>query len=178
MQKLRLFLGIPLTDTVREVLKKSVRNIPGKIVPARNWHLTLHFLGMITEDKIPLLEKILVENLEEEAFQISLSRFGGFPTVERARVLWLGPREGFEKLLNMGTKLGEALKANGFHVDERPLIPHLTLSRFGRPKDVTEWISEIHLKELILPISEIVLYQSILGEHGSHYQKLFSVQLK
>lgn len=180
--KRRLFLGIPLTDDVRRHLKSQLHDIPGRAVPSPNWHFTLHFLGDVEEEN----EKLLIEELKKresnmelgKSFEITVTHLGAFPTLRYAKIMWVGIKKGTEEMTDVAAKIGESLKQLHFKVDERPYVPHLTIARFQRPKNLTGWLEHHSLKSVNMKVEEIILYESILGEGGSQYNKRETFFLK
>ena len=51
MEAIRVFAGVPLPIETRVALAERIGHldIPGKIAPAENWHLTLRFLGSVDQ---------------------------------------------------------------------------------------------------------------------------------
>lgn len=175
--KKRLFLGIPLTDEVRRVLKSQLKNIDGKVVPSPNWHFTVHFLGEVEEEVHAQLEKTL-DNIDlGKSFNVTITHLGAFPTPRYAKILWIGVTEGGEGVAAIAGNLAEPLRALGFRIDERPFVTHMTISRFQHPKNLTKWLSHHSLKKITMPITELVLYESVLGGDSAQYTKLRSFPL-
>jgi 2'-5' RNA ligase len=93
---LRLFIALPLPHEVEIELDRllTVLRPKGpevKWVPPNNIHLTVKFLGD-TEEK--LVDKIKVA-LDEVAagyqpFDTTIDQIGGFPNLNRPRVIWIG----------------------------------------------------------------------------------------
>lgn len=170
--KRRLFLGIPLSDLARKHVKNELQNLPGKIVPSPNWHITLHFLGDVEEDQQSLLTEQLRKIHLGDSFEVTLSHLGAFPTLRYSKIMWLGLSAGVENTTQVANLLAEELKYLKFKVDIRPFVPHITLSRFPQPKNLSKWLSHHEFKEVSMKVEEVILYESILGAGGSTYTPL------
>jgi len=167
----RCFLAVPLTDYARNHIKK-LGILPGRKVPLEKLHLTLHFLGNVEEQALNALIKELKTTPLGQPFEIQFSELGAFPKQTHARVLWLGVKKGSEELNQLVLTLGEKLKALNFKIEERPYLPHLTISRLDPPKNLTTWIDFTSFKPFVMPAQEIILYQSVLEENQSRYLEL------
>ena len=176
--KKRIFIGIALPEQVREDLKKDLENIPGRMVPPENWHFTLQFLQIAEEIKLERLKHILSSLNFGSAFSATLKNLGAFPNESSAKLLWVGLNEGAKELAAMADNITQVLAKEGYKVDTRPYIPHLTISRLLPHRKVSDIIQTIQIKEHAFKIEEIILYQSILGEESSHYVHLASYQLQ
>ena len=95
----RLFLGVPLSEELRDALGEHLRRalpggVPGRAVVPANWHLTLRFLG----DADAGQHRLLVEALEKAPlgprFPMVLGGLGAFPRARRAAVVWVGVVDG------------------------------------------------------------------------------------
>lgn len=175
----RLFLAVPLTSEVRRSLERSLpRDLPGKVVPAPNWHLTLRFLG----DTPPELHDRLHDGLQAgpigRAFEISFGALGAFPRAERARVIWVGVSRGAGRLAELGREVEAHCVAAGFPPESRPFSAHLTITRLDPPAAVTGVLARVRPIEIAMPVERVVLYRSLLGNGPPRYEELFSYPLE
>ena len=86
----RVFLAVPVPSEVRAALAAHVASldIPGRLVPAENWHLTARFLGTVDELTYERFLGELAQADLPDAFPVRLGRIGVFPT-QRER-MWSG----------------------------------------------------------------------------------------
>ncbi len=88
-------------------------------------HLTLRFLGPLTDDDLAAAERA-ADTLNAEPVTVRIDRIGHFA---RARVLWCGPAAPGPGLIELAGRLEKALGHQGFAPDTRPFRPHITLAR-------------------------------------------------
>jgi RNA 2',3'-cyclic 3'-phosphodiesterase len=110
------------------------------------WHLTLAFLGEVSEDTA----KALGPRLERAAHRhpslsLSFASGGAFPAPARARVFWTGIRGDGRALEALARSVAAgARRAGAPPPDEgRRFRPHLTLARCREPADVRELVEAL-----------------------------------
>ncbi|HOW89133.1 MAG TPA: RNA 2',3'-cyclic phosphodiesterase [Elusimicrobiales bacterium] len=101
-----------------------------KWVPARDMHLTWVFLGEITEaGAIPAIRaRLTAAAAASGRVAAELGGIGGFPSLDRPRVLWLGFGAGADKLSELARRLRDGLEKDGYRPDGE-FVPHITLAR-------------------------------------------------
>ncbi|MBW3570431.1 MAG: RNA 2',3'-cyclic phosphodiesterase [Gemmatimonadetes bacterium] len=171
----RLFVGVPLTDTARRAIQEHLRRwmpdgVPGRPVPAANWHLTLRFLGATRTDQLAAIVRHLRAADPGEAFQAGFGGLGAFSRPRSARVLWIGLADGVERMRGLARTAEDAARVAGFAPEEKPFSPHLTLSRIQPPRDVTRAIERVPPLDLRMPVQEVVLFRSHLGGGPARYE--------
>ncbi|RME25966.1 MAG: RNA 2',3'-cyclic phosphodiesterase [Deltaproteobacteria bacterium] len=101
-----------------------------KWVRPGNMHITLKFLGEIATASVEPLGRALRKELGAvRPFDIELAGCGSFPPRGRPRVLWVGVREGAERLKELAERVEDACAGLGFARESRPFRAHLTLAR-------------------------------------------------
>ncbi len=183
----RTFICVEITDkeilyTIENTITR-LKKIQG-VKPAKptQMHLTLKFLGEITETQIEQIKEIL-DLWKEKRFDLSLEEVGCFPNLKQIRVIWMGIQEGKEILIQLAKKINEELKPIGIPAERRSYIPHLTLARvkYLKNQDKDALIRLIKELEFIKggkqTINEIILMKSTLTPNGAIYEKLYSVLL-
>ncbi len=168
----RIFAAVPLPPEIRMALadRTSVLDIPGRLVPPENWHLTLRFLGIVDE---VTYERFLagMNGIEEVSpFPIRLGSLGGFPNERKATVLWADVSDGVETLGRLNEIAEEAARAAGLEPEERPYRPHFTLSRIRPPEDISALTAE--KLDLRWSCDEILVYESRFNGGGVRYEPL------
>ena len=158
-------------------LAEQVRDldIPGKLAPVENWHLTLRFLGKV--DQVTY-ERFLVglQRIEEQAsFPISVDRFGAFPRAKRATVVWAGIDRGESELSKLNEIAEDAAVGAGLTSEERPFHPHITLARVRPPRDV-RWLEQEPV-DVMWECDRVVVFQSHLGGGPARYEPLEAFEL-
>jgi len=173
----RLFLGIQVPLGVSRHLIGQLLEVPGRIVPPQNWHLTLHFLGAVEDEKLPLIHTSLQSILLGDPFLLTFDHLGAFPNSKRAHSLWIGVGEEAEEVQRVVQLTGDALELLGFEIDQRPHVPHLTVRRFSLPLNIAKLIETLSLKKETMKVDHLVLYESILNQGSPRYVKLYAYDL-
>ena len=168
--RVRLFLGIPLPANDRTplvALQEKVKPQLGgwRVVPAANWHVTVHFLGEVEALKIPPLEKWLRSLTVPKLPALTWNRWFAFPAATEATTAGLATSAAptWER---WAKELGGGLAALGFPVEKRTFVPHLTLfrRREGQPTVLPDDVPNFPFQP-----SALCLYESRVTDSGSVY---------
>jgi 2'-5' RNA ligase len=171
----RLFIGVPLTEEARGKIDAHLRaalpdGIPGRAVPAANWHLTLRFLGVTQPDQLTTIVRHLRDAELGDAFDVGFGGLGAFSRPRSARVLWIGLTEGVECMKVLARIAEDAARAARFAPEEKSFKPHLTLSRIQPPRDVTAAIRRVPPLDLRMPVDQVVVFRSHLRGGPARYE--------
>ena len=170
----RLFVAIDVPDAVRSCLATAIaplrEDVPGKWVPAQNWHVTMKFLGSTW----PRLVEWVHETCEHvaanhEEVETSLAALGAFPGERRARVLWAGLDDPGERFATIASAL-EAALAPEFKTEKRAFTAHLTVARFDPPAPLAGRLEGIDVASDPFVVDRLVLYRSHLRRPAPVYE--------
>lgn len=186
--KLRLFIAFDIPEEARSLLaaivEKHKEEFPeARWVKAENLHLTLKFIGDYEEEKLDRLSNEIRKTAASgSSFRAALGGCGGFPSSRKARVLWVGMRNGQEEAALMAGKLDSRLDKVGVKRENRPFKGHLTLARLRRPLDCSSLLEKMEeelkpVSDVFFEVKEMTLYRSILGPGGPTYVSLEKVAL-
>jgi RNA 2',3'-cyclic 3'-phosphodiesterase len=110
------------------------------------WHVTLAFLGEVSQDVVPDLSTRLERAAGHHQTQdLAVQGGGAFPGAGRARVVWAGLRADQRALTALaGSVAAGARRAGAPSPDEdRRYRPHITLARLREPADVRALITSL-----------------------------------
>ncbi|MFC1557758.1 RNA 2',3'-cyclic phosphodiesterase [candidate division KSB1 bacterium] len=183
---MRTFIAIDVSDEVRRavgaftsVLKRE--NARVSWVKPENVHITLKFLGEIDKEKIPgINEAIQVCARNQKPFEIEIKGSGGFPNLNRPRVIWVGMTEGAEELKRLAGAVDNELSKLGFQKEKRAFKPHLTIGRVKTINDTESFIEKMNSTDFYggrFTAGEMLLMKSDLKPTGAEYTKLETVNL-
>ncbi len=187
---IRAFIAIDLPDDLRAALgevqarmRRAHLGVKVSWVKIENMHLTLQFLGYVPDDKIPDISATLEQVCAAyRAFAVPVGGVGAFPNVNRARVLWVGCRDGEGHLKTLARAVQAAMWEFGFEPEQREFAAHLTLGRVKIPRPDTALTKLLDsLRDCAcgtLRVDAVHLFQSQLNPQGSIYTKLSSHALK
>lgn len=191
MAVIRSFIAVDLPVALNTALEKASNQLqeelsggPVRWVPVNNIHLTLKFLGDVSEKNIPVFETILkTEAASHHVFEISVGGFGVFPNATRPRVLWVGV-EAPDELMSLQRRIDMETARLGYAPEQRAFNPHLTLGRVSRnatPSQVRK-ASAVLKKHKIgflgaARIETVTLYRSDLSPDGAVYSKISTATL-
>lgn len=140
----------------------------GRRVPLSNQHITLVFLGDVQTTDNAKVRRIL-RSAAAEAFTLQIDKLS---YRRRGGMMWARAAQVPEALDALVRRLRSALAAQGFVIDDRAFVPHITLLRDAH--------KPTQLPVLTLPdwhVGELTLVRSNLDNHGARYEIMFRVPL-
>ena len=177
---MRAFIAIDLPDSIRAALGRAQASFRSAC-PDAGWtrpegiHLTLKFLGEISDAQVREVRESLKKLGRFESFTVGLKGFGFFPDARRPRVFWTGVVAP-ANLSWLAEQIEAAMQAIGFAREERPFRPHLTLARFKGPQPppaLQALVAQQREEELgNFEVSEFFLFESELSPKGAKYRKV------
>ena len=168
---LRLFVGIEFPPELKLRLSLLSTSIPGaRWVDPGNFHLTLRFIGEVTEDVAADIDEALA-CIRARHFSLQLAGTGIFGG-ERPRSLWVGV-ERDPDLVALHGKIELALIRMGLEPEPRKFRPHVTLARLRYPDlpMLGEFLAgNAQFRADPLPVEQFSLVASYPTKSGSIYE--------
>ena len=188
---IRTFIAVDLPPGVLEALgqvtaqlQEKLPDTPVRWVNHQKMHLTLKFLGDISNENISMVEKILYsEAAKRQAMEIGIGGIGAFPKMRHPRVIWIGV-EAPTELFDLRRGIEDGVARLGYNYDKYDFTPHLTLGRISRKasaRDVRKVGNVLHEFQVgfigVARIEAVHLYRSELRPEGAQYTCLYSAPL-
>jgi 2'-5' RNA ligase len=145
MALIRAFIAVELPEGLKKELTELEVQLKKNSPPVVRWvdpssiHITLKFLGEISEDSIDELMLAIEEAARGiQPFKLQIREVGAFPGLDRAQVLWVGVKGDVDKIAQLQKRIEANTEQLGFPRETRAFTPHLTLGRVrdeARPGD-------------------------------------------
>lgn len=141
----------------------------GRRVPKANLHLTLAFVGSVSQDQLRQLQSPPAR-VFPQTFILKLDTWGCW---NEKGIGWLGPSHIPASLRSLAENLGDWLRAAGIKLETRPFAPHVTLVRRANDEALPAAMTPLDW-----PVSEVVLLDSVLTIGGARYSALGAWKLE
>ncbi len=183
---MRLFAALDLDEPARRAVEEGQAALRAAIDADLRWvqpaqlHLTLVFLGELTDSRIDRPIAALTPPVPQSAFEIILAGLGVFPPRGAPRALWTGIREGEASVLALHREVVTRLRQVGLDRASGPFHPHLTIARFrrSRPADRHAVLEHPAFERAIRQkIDHVTLYKSELSSGPPRYVELARANL-
>jgi RNA 2',3'-cyclic 3'-phosphodiesterase len=188
---MRLFVAVDIDDRTRGGVARAIDALRTAMEPAQSsarvsWiapdrlHLTLQFIGQVSEEAAAAIEARLGPRFDLTAFEMRLGSIGAFPRGGRPQVIWLGIDRGADALAALHEAVERRLADVPFRRESRAFSPHLTLARFkrGGTRADVERIARLPLEPGAgCTIDHVTLYESRLSPRGPTYTPLLVTPL-
>jgi 2'-5' RNA ligase len=184
---MRAFIAVDLEEEIKgnisrfiEKFDTDLRNV--KWIKYQGMHITLKFLGEVSEAKIRKMGEIVGRITSEfQPFSLKIKGTGTFPHAKRnPRILWLGV-ESDQTLLFLQEKIETGLEKLGILKEKRKYHPHLTLGRVRTNFKLQSILDELerHREDIFgeMTVKKILLFQSILKPSGAEYKIISEFEL-
>lgn len=160
----RIFIAINLPEDIKKALFfhiERLSELPAKWTAKENLHITLEFLGNISDEELLDVFKDTRELADKHTiFDLKLDKICYGPSGKTPRMVWaIGPK-----------------------IEELNLIPHVTLARIRKwdwqriePEERPEVDEDINLE---FSVDSIEVMESVLRRSGPEYMVLESFKLK
>jgi 2'-5' RNA ligase len=177
---MRAFIAVDLPSPLHTALASAQQTFRSACPDAR-WtrpdgiHLTLKFLGEISDAQAKQVVEALTPIGRFEAFSVEVKGFGFFPNARRPRVFWAGV-EAPPALAELAAQVDGAMEKIGVEREARAYSPHLTLARFHVPRAQPALEAALARYEATplgaFDASEFFLFESKLSPQGAQYRKV------
>lgn len=156
------------------------RGVDVRWVAPQNLHVTLRFLGQVTEPMVAAIQDGFEPALRTVApFEVTAAGLGVFPDAQHPKVVWVGLRDDGALGRLQGT-VSEVLVGMGFAPDEKPFRSHVTIGRVrsGEGDALAACLAESGERTYgAFTVREIVCYRSDLHPSGADYHMLWRLPL-
>ena len=146
-----------------------------KAVEEENIHITLKFLGEISEEQIARVAEI-IQSISFKSFTLEFKGVGVFPSPSRPSVVWAGVTGEASEMLAVFTELEQGLKSLGFEPERRLFQPHVTLCRVRSGRNRAQLAEAVRNMEDegfgTLRVEHIRLKKSVLARSGPIYSTI------
>lgn len=180
---MRVFIAVEIPESIRakvahvsEILQRS-NLINGSFVSKENLHLTLKFIGDISEEQLEKIKNKLKE-IHFHRFNSKTEKIGFFPSEKYIKVIWIGIVS--EDLERLSSLINDSLGEIGFLKDQKGFENHLTIARIKNAKNkdlLMEKMKNIHIKPENFDVDKFHLIKSELTSKGPIYKKIASFDL-
>lgn len=177
------FLAVDLSNDERHVLSAALTEaspgavIPGRRAPVDNWHITLRFLGECTELQAEHVMHSLSEMIDAGPERIWCIGLGAFPKASKANVVYVAVDDPKGILGYLDAVCNEAATDAGFEPENRPHVPHLTLSRLRPGRDVRSLFEAYGEFRAPISIGGVTLMRTRRTRNGLHYEPIDHIAL-
>lgn len=131
----------------------------GRALPEPSIHLTLAFLGDAAEERLPAALRA-ARRVRGSIHRLPIEQAKRWSDHE---LVWVGPNRTPVELALLARSLGSELRAEGFEIESRPFLAHVTVVRKAG-KAVLPALPAVEW-----PVTEFMLVHSTLSRHGSSY---------
>ena len=183
---MRAFIAVEISDEIKDLLVRVESHLKYagadiKWVDPKIIHLTLKFLGEITDNKCEAVKSALDAITKcLKPFEMTVKDIGTFPNSVHPRVIWAGLGDGASEAVELAKHIEEAMSKIGFPAESREFSPHLTIGRVRSSSNMEKLKDKISSASLeIRPggivshkVISVILFQSTLTPQGSIYTKL------
>jgi 2'-5' RNA ligase len=176
---MRLFIALDLPETIESALMEVREALDpdgghARWVGRGSMHLTLKFLGEVSENRVPEIRRVL-ERIGCGPVEARISGIGFFPNDRAGRILWAGIQS--ERLPALAAEVEEAMAGLGFPPESRAFRPHLTLARASRKGTMgSRWVEAAKTPNEpefgSFTARSFFLYRSRLEKRGAVHEKL------
>ena len=185
MSMIRTFIALPLSEKVISAMAGVQRQLMDSGAEVKwdgpeKFHITLKFLGDTDSSLVSEMSDRLRKSIgNSPAFELNFVNLGGFPNIDRPRVVWIGAAES-QQIIRLQSQVERVCTALGFATDDRAFHTHITLGRVKGNRHLerlTASLKSITFEPLLARCTEVHFVRSELRPTGSVYTLLNSIPL-
>jgi len=181
----RLFVAVELSKEMRQAATATIadlqhrlgRRVVARWLPADNLHITVRFIGEVSEAIGPDVLRGLSVPISLQPFDLRFGACGAFPPGGPPRAIWIGLANGMPPLATINGEMNARLEHFGFEAESRPYSPHLTIARVkeidrGSAPEVRRILRETPIPAGHCRVDHTTIFRSQLSPKGARYESL------
>ncbi len=183
---MRLFYGIQLSEEMQDIIFDVILQLKSYIpagikwVEKENLHITFQFIGDVKTSQLSDLEDSFLSSIstcKNQNFKFESVQL--FP-LKQPRLIWIALTSENKQFSKASKSLRNFLKQQGFNLENKDFIPHITLGRIKTNliKPEIEYILQTDLIKQEFCVNEIALFESNLTKRGAIYRILQTYNLQ
>lgn len=158
-----------------------------KWVPPENLHLTLAFLGSLTDPQLAEVTDVVISACARvERYTLALGQTCAIPRLRKARMVWVTAEGGARDTTDLALLLARALEPTGYQPPDRPFSPHITLVRSRQPQTMpfeaidaaNRLLFASEERDAAMSVRGVTVYSSTLSPRGPVYDELAFAPLR
>jgi len=179
-----LFLAVAFTDEERHALAAALTEstgparIPGKRTSPENWHVTLSFIGECSDADSDRIAHSISDQLNAVHAKVWCTGLDAFPTSSKATVIYTAVDDPTNVLTYLAGICDEAAVDAGYGPEQRPYVPHVTLSRLRPSMDVHHLLSAHGDFRVPVVVSGVTMFRSRATSNGPRYEAIERMPLR
>lgn len=180
--KQRIFIAINLPDKLKHeiiVVQNKLKKFdwPVRWTVPENIHLTLRFLGSISDEEIQRVKGIIEQAVKTtKPFTVNLDGFIVLPSFKVPRVICLNVVDS-ESLFNLQADIANAIEEQGIGESERhPFTGHITIGRMEPVSVNFRALTQLQFKSSF-EVTSVEIMESVLKPEGPVYSVVRSYKL-
>ncbi len=191
MEQIRSFIAIELPPGLKLEIGQLQAKLKSGLPSSMKWvnpesiHLTLKFLGNITDNQITEITGAIADAARSVSpFRLEVKGLGVFPNLNRVQVIWTGLKGDTTRLEQLQRRLEANLDGLGFTPEARPFTSHLTLARVRQQTTPEERqrLGQLMAETVFeaahpIDVAAISLMKSQLTRAGAIYSRLGLIKL-
>lgn len=171
---MRTFFAVPVNEALQKVLMEQIESLKSlpwaadvRWKPAKNWHLTLKFLGELPTEQVNAIEGSMQNWFAEgmSYFEAEVFAIKGFP-VSQSGPFIVATLDATLLLQSLVREIEQQLRCFEIPKDKRAFRPHITLGKWLGGQDGFPAL-DMPLEAAWLRVDRLNLYESVQAE-GSH----------
>lgn len=182
----RIFIAINLPQDIKKYLagfEKKWLELPAKWVSQKNIHITLVFLGYLTDEEIGEVCLTVKEvSQKHHSFSLTLNKISYGPLDKVAkRMVWVGGKKSNELLMVKKDLEKSLMEVINFKPEIRAFNHHINLARIKqlefRALDIEERPEIDEQVDIVFSVESIEVMESVLKRTGPEYSIIELFQL-
>ena len=184
MSKTRCFVAVELSDEVRARLDEARNSLVAlapewageKWVAPQNLHLTLKFLGSLSDDDLACLRAGLRDALSGmPPISVELEGLAAVPRPARAGMIWARLGDSHGRCAELAARVDAAAVSCGLPAEDRRFAAHVTLARARKPRPLlhealTSADAVVRRHAISMSVLSVTLFASTLTRTGPVYE--------
>jgi len=179
--KHRIFIAINLPEDLKKEIvavqnKLKKFDWPVRWTVADNIHLTLRFLGSITDQEIEQVKNIIQQATgRAKPFFLQINNFIAFPNLKMPRVICLNVEES-EPLFNLNANIAGPIEEQGIgELERHSFTGHITIGRVKPMSANFRALTKMEFKNEF-KVNSVEVMESVLKPEGPEYSVVMSYE--